>query len=249
MTSHLAQFDSAASGGDIECNLHALPIQRQNMHLVDTRGFDRYKARVHMLFGVTQSWTRPVRDALPYLQRAFDEAMQAGDLTFAAYCRRNLISPMLAYGAPLAETQRLAYESLAYARSTKFDLVIDAIRAQVTYIDTLRGAPQSDAWWTDDEARRNTNRPISVFSHWTHRMQAQLMFGNLIAAVDAEARASRLLWSSSGHYETAIFVLFLTGSKTRHLLYGRYIKIFANLYYVKLHTVARYLVMRSTCLL
>src|SRR5262249_3169080 len=83
------------------------------MHLVDTRGFDRYKARVHMLFGVTQSWTRPVRDALPYLQRAFVEAMQAGDLTFAAYCRRNLISPMLAYGAPLAETQQLAYESLA----------------------------------------------------------------------------------------------------------------------------------------
>jgi predicted ATPase/signal transduction histidine kinase len=178
------------------------------MYLVDTRGFDRYKARVHMLFGVTQSWTHPVRDALPYLQRAFVEAMRTGDLTFAAYCRRNLISPMLAYGAPLAETQQLAYESLAYARSTKFDLVIDAIRAQVTYIDTLRGAPKNEAWWTDNEAGRNTNRPISVFSHWTHRMQAHLIFGNLVAAIDAEARASRLLWSSTGHYETAIFVLF-----------------------------------------
>jgi predicted ATPase/signal transduction histidine kinase len=178
------------------------------LHLVDTRGFDRYKARVHMFFGVTQSWRRPVREALPHLQRACDEAMQAGDLTFAAYCRRNLISPMLAYGAPLAETQQLAYESLAYARGTKFDLVIDAIRAQVTYIDTLRGAPQNEAWWTDDEASRNTNRPISVFSHWTHRMQAHLLFGNLTGALDAEERASRLLWSSSGHYETALFVLF-----------------------------------------
>jgi len=177
------------------------------MHLVDVRGFDRYKARVHMCFGLQQSWSRPVRNALPHIRGAFDEAMQAGDLTFAAYCRRNLISPMLVYGAPLVETQRLAYESLAYARDTKFDLVIDAIRAQITYIDTLRGTPPSAAWWTDDEADRHTNRPISVFSYWTHRMQAHLLFGDIAAALDADARVSGLLWSSGGHYETAIFVL------------------------------------------
>ncbi|GAB2890751.1 AAA family ATPase [Paraburkholderia jirisanensis] len=178
------------------------------LHLVDVRGFARYKARVHMLFGLVQSWTRPVRDALPYLRMAFDEAMQAGDITFAAYCRRNLISPMLVYGAPLAEVRQLAYESLAFARGTGFALVIDAIRAQISYVDTLRGARPNSAWWTDDEADEHTHRPISVFSYWTHRMQAHLIFGNLAAAVDAQSRIAGLVWASSGHYETGIFVLF-----------------------------------------
>ncbi|CAB3752494.1 trifunctional serine/threonine-protein kinase/ATP-binding protein/sensor histidine kinase [Paraburkholderia humisilvae] len=178
------------------------------MHLVDARGFERYKARVHLTFGVMQSWTRPVRDALPHIRGAFEEATQAGDLTFAAYCRRHLISPMLVYGAPLAEMQQLAYESLAYARGTKIDLMIDAIRAQITYIDTLRGAPPNDAWSTDDEASRYTNRPKSAFAHWTHRMQCHFLFGDLAAALDAEARASALLWSSGAHFEAALFVLF-----------------------------------------
>jgi len=178
------------------------------LHLVDARGFARYKARVHMLFGLVQSWTRPVRDALPYLRIAFDEAVQAGDITFAAYCRRNLISPMLMYGAPLAEVRQLAYESLSFARGTGFELVIDAIRAQITYIDTLRGARANQAWWSDDAADEHAHRPISVFSYWTHRMQAHLLFGDPAAALDAHARVASLLWASSGHYETPIFVFF-----------------------------------------
>jgi len=178
------------------------------MHLVDVRGFDRYKARVHMCFGLQQSWSRPVRNALPHIRGAFDEAMQAGDLTFAAYCRRNLISPMLMYGAPLAEVRQLAYESLSFARGTGFELVIDAIRAQITYIDTLRGARANQAWWSDDAADEHAHRPISVFSYWTHRMQAHLLFGDPAAALDAHARVASLLWASSGHYETPIFVFF-----------------------------------------
>jgi signal transduction histidine kinase len=179
-----------------------------SMYLVDARGFERYKARVHMCFGLQLPWTHPVREALPHIRGAFDEAMQAGDLTFAVYCRRNLISPMIVFGAPLAEMQQLAYESLVYARSTKFDLVIDAILAQITYIDALRGAPPNAAHWTGDDSVEHTNRPIAVFSYWTHRMQVSVLFGDFAGALDAEARASTLLWSSGGHYETAVFGLF-----------------------------------------
>ena len=79
---------------------------RLGYELVEKRGLTRYQARTYMSFGnIVMPWAKHARSGRDLVRRAFDVANRIGDLTFAAYCRDELITNFLAVGDPLAEVQ------------------------------------------------------------------------------------------------------------------------------------------------
>lgn len=183
--------------------------------LVDSRGLAHYKSRVYMGFGMfVIPWRRYLRDGQRYIREAFDAAMQTGDMTFAVYCGRNLVGNMIVAGAPLAEVRREALRALGFAKAARFQLVVDAIRAQIALIHAFADpgpvqlANEADMGFdvgADVYPYESSYRTIAEFSFWTHRMQMCVAYGDIDGALIAEARAQPISWSSRAFVEIADF--------------------------------------------
>ncbi len=184
------------------------------LDLVEKRGLGRSNAaRAYMVFGSHVTlWTRHVRTGRPLLQRAFDAAQQAGDLTYAAYSRTHLITNLLASGDPLIEVQREAEAGLDFARQARFGLIVDRITGQLQLIRMLRGLTpifgRFDEAGFDEgqfERRLETNPSLAIAAcwYWIRKLQARVFAGDYTAAVAAAAKAERHLWTSPAVFERA----------------------------------------------
>ena len=66
---------------------------RLGLDLVEKDGLDRFSARVYLVFAVhVAHWTQHLRTCRAYLRRAFEAAQNAGDLSYGAYSRIDLIT-------------------------------------------------------------------------------------------------------------------------------------------------------------
>ena len=111
------------------------------LDLADQPGMERLRARVYLAFGnLAKPSARHAPTGRPLAWHAFEIAQQAGDLTYAAISCNNLLTQLLASGAPLAEVQREAEAGLDFARRARFALVVGLITAQLQLIRTLRGS-------------------------------------------------------------------------------------------------------------
>jgi len=188
---------------------------RLGYDLVEKRGLKRYEARTYMCFGnIVLPWARHVREGRALVRRAFDAANRVGDLTFAAYSCNQLITNFLTVGDPLAEVHREAENVLAFARKTRFGLVVDLIVAQLGLIRTLRGLTQKFGCFNDgdfDELRferhlsSNALLALAEFWYWARKLQARFLASDYASAVEASMHAQRLLWTSPSQSETAEF--------------------------------------------
>src|SRR5258705_114043 len=73
------------------------------------------------------------------VRRAFDAANAIGDLTFAVYSAKSVVTNLLISGEPLGEVQREAEEGLVFAKQMQFGLAVDAFIGQLMLVRTLRG--------------------------------------------------------------------------------------------------------------
>src|SRR5262249_54104896 len=181
--------------------------------LVEQRGLDRFKARVYMCFGSgIIPWTRPLRAGRALIRRAFDVALETGDLTFAAYSCENMITHLLASGDPLGDVQREAESSLAFAQKAQFGLAVAVITGQLSLIRALRGLPPDFTSFNDagqDEGRfeqyleGNPQLMLPACWYWIRKLQACFFAANYPAAIEAAAKAQRLLWITEAFLEVA----------------------------------------------
>jgi predicted ATPase/signal transduction histidine kinase len=188
---------------------------RLGYELVEQRGLTRFQAGTYMAVGhLMMPWTRHNRTGRDLVRRAFEAANKTGDLTFAAYCCYNLSRNLLAAGDPLAEVQCEAENSLAFAQTARFGLVIDVIAGQLGLIRTLRGLTPKFGCFNDegfDERQfechlaSNPAWALPECWYWIKKLQARFFAGDYASAVDASSRAQRLLWTSPSFFETAEF--------------------------------------------
>jgi predicted ATPase/signal transduction histidine kinase/PAS domain-containing protein len=186
---------------------------RLGYELVEKHGLRRFQARTYVSFGnLVMPWTKHVKTARDLLCRAFEAANKIGDLTFAAYCRMDLNTNLLAAGDPLSEVQRETEHGLEFAHKMRFGLVIDRITVQLGLIRTLRSLTQKFGSFDDgqfDELRfeghlsGNPALALPECWYWTRKLQARFFAGDYAAAVDASLRAQQLLWTSPSCFETA----------------------------------------------
>jgi predicted ATPase/signal transduction histidine kinase len=183
------------------------------LDLVERPGMDRLRARVYLAFGnlakpsLRHAWT-----GRPIARRAFEVALQVGDLTYAGYSCNNLLIQHLAIGAPLANVQREAEAGLDFARRARFDVVVGLITAQLGLIRTLRGLTPDFGCFSDDgfderqfEQRLEEGPSLggAVCMYWTRKLQAHVLAGDYAAAIAAAVKAERLLWMTPAIFERA----------------------------------------------
>jgi PAS domain S-box-containing protein len=183
------------------------------LDLVEQRGIDRLKARVYLAFGnLAKPSIRHARMGRSLPRHAFDTAQRAGDLTYAAFSRNNLLTFLLASGDSLAEVQREAEYGLDFARQARFGLVVELITAQLQLIRTLRGLTPAfgcfDHAGFDEErferlSQEHPRLSIAVCLYWIRKLQARVLADDHAAAVAAAAKAERLLWMSPAIFERA----------------------------------------------
>jgi predicted ATPase/two-component sensor histidine kinase len=176
---------------------------------------ERFKARVTMCFGYhVIPWTRPVRAGLPLLRRAFEEAREAGDLTYVGFSSCTLVTTMLASGEHLREVQAEAEGKLVLVTRARFGLIATIIATQLQLVRALRGltrAPGSfdDAGFSeqDTEAGLLVDASVTIARcwYWIRKMQAHYFAGDDGAALQALEAAAPLLWTTGGHLEFAEF--------------------------------------------
>ena len=191
---------------------------RLGYDLVEGRGLTRFRARTYMDFGnVVLPWTKHVRAGRELVRRAFEAAIQNGDLTYAAYCGNQLNTNLLAAGDPLVEAEREAKLGLAFAQKARFGFVVDTIATQLALIRTLRGVTPTFGSFDDaqfDERRierRFADNPDLAFVecwYWVRKLQARFFAGDYVSALDASSRAQPLLWTSPSMFETAEYQFY-----------------------------------------
>jgi PAS domain S-box-containing protein len=203
---------AAVRFGDYEA---ASRLGQLGYDLVERRGLARFRARIYLSFGmIILPLTRHVRAGRELVRRAFEAARQTGDLTFAGYSCILLNINMLAAGDPLAETQREAENSLAFAQKMRFGFAIHSIATQLGLIRTLRGLTRNFGSLDDeqfDELRiehhfaDNPDLALSECWYWIRKLQARYLAGDYAAAVEALSQVQRLLWTSPSPLEVAEF--------------------------------------------
>jgi PAS domain S-box-containing protein len=182
---------------------------RLGCELVEKRGLQRFQARTYLWFGqFVMPWIKHLRSSRDFTRRAFEAAYKVGDLTIVGSSFDHLNTNFLATGDSLAEAQRVAENGLEFAGRARFVYFVDIIGAQLELIRTLRGLTKEFGCF-DDEAiveRHFASVPAATLPqcwHWIRKLQARFFAGNYDAALDAAAKAQRLLWTSPSIFETA----------------------------------------------
>ncbi|MBN3766218.1 ATP-binding sensor histidine kinase [Burkholderia sp. Ac-20365] len=188
-------------------------LGKLSYELVEKHAMRRFRARVYMRFGnLIMPWRCHVKAGRELVRRAFDAAIQSGDLTFAAYSCNNLYTNMLAAGDTLSEVQREAEAGLAFAEKLKFGRVISMITTQIMFIRTLRGLTAKFGTFNDGRFNeRLFERHLSGNAtlarpecwYWIRKSQARFLAGDYAGAIDASENAARLFEKSHSYFEVA----------------------------------------------
>ncbi|MBV9873908.1 MAG: AAA family ATPase [Verrucomicrobia bacterium] len=173
--------------------------------LMESKALNRFKPRVYLGFGsLVNFWTQPLQTGFALIRRAFNEAREVGDLTYAAYACYDLIGQLLSSGGPLVEVQREAETALELASNARFGLMIDGVTSQLRLTRMLRGLTREFGSFDDDQfsevtferhLERDPHLANPACRYWMRKLQARLYAGNHRSAVEAAERAERLLWA------------------------------------------------------
>ncbi|WP_246257257.1 trifunctional serine/threonine-protein kinase/ATP-binding protein/sensor histidine kinase [Pararobbsia alpina] len=183
------------------------------LDLVEKRGLDRFRARVYLVFAVhVADWTQPLQTSRAFLKRASETALEAGDLSYAAYSCVDMITNRIATGDSLGEVEREVKHGLEFARKVRFGLISDCLIGQLRFIRMLRGLTP-DFIASNDEAfdeRRfeqhledNPQLAVGASYYWIRRLQASLFMRDEASAMAAVSKAAPLLWTTPTQFEWA----------------------------------------------
>jgi PAS domain S-box-containing protein len=193
-------------------------LGRLGCDLIEHRGLTRFLAATYLPFADrVMPWTQPFRASRDLLHRTFEVANRTGVLTFATYSGDSLTGNFLAAGDPLVDVQRHVEDSLEFARKARFGLISDRLATQLALIRTLRGTTRAFGSFNDeqfDEGRMERhfagNRALAAAEcrYWIRKLQARFFAGEYAAAIDASAKARKLLWTSDAVLEAAEYQFY-----------------------------------------
>jgi PAS domain S-box-containing protein len=185
--------------------------------LVERRGLERYAARTyHARALYVTRWVQPARTCVDQFRRILDALSRTGDLTYGVFARNHLTSNLLFVGEPLAEVQREAESSIAYAKKVRFGLVTHCIEVQLALIRTLRGL--TPVFGCIDVGQGHDAHPEHLLStpslstaacwYWVRTLQVRYLAGDYEGAMAAAPKAQALLWTSYSFNEDAEYCLY-----------------------------------------
>ncbi|MES0198591.1 AAA family ATPase [Mesorhizobium sp. M0011] len=194
--SHFSDYATAYNLGQLACQL------------VDRRSDDRFKARVYSCFAAfAMPWFKPLPICQPLMRQAFEIGRSMGDMAFAAYNSRNLITHLLVSGLPLSQVQIEADQALAFASTIQLGLPADRFLGQLSLIRNLRGAhagsSPEDEEWANQNVEAQPQLAMMVCYYWVFRLQERFFLADYAAALEASAKVAGIRWAMRSSIEEA----------------------------------------------
>ncbi|OSJ08966.1 hypothetical protein BST63_27635 [Bradyrhizobium canariense] len=188
------------------------------------RGLDRFKARVYAMFSCfVQVWSSPLPVMRPLMAQAFELASANGDVTFAAYSYRHLVTNSLVSGKALTEVHQEAEKSLEFLRKAGFALLPESSLAHLGLIRSLRGLRPFGHFLESEPGRepeRVETRPqfaTAACIEWIDKLQEHFYDQDYERANLAADQALGLLWSMRNLFEEAEYHFY--GALARAAVY------------------------------
>ncbi|MET0790932.1 MAG: ATP-binding protein, partial [Polyangiaceae bacterium] len=199
--SHFADYRTAYRLGQLACEL------------VGRRGADRFKARVYSCFAAfTLPWFKHLPLCEPLMTHAFQVGSRMGDMAFAAYNSRNLMTHWLVSGAPLAQVQREAEQATAFASQIRLGMAPGRFIGQLELIQKLRGVPAehalADDGWATQDVQGQPGLAMMVCYHWVFRLEERFFAADYPAALEARARVEGIRWAMRSSIEEAEYEFY-----------------------------------------
>ncbi|RFU49667.1 PAS domain S-box protein [Paraburkholderia sp. DHOC27] len=183
--------------------------------LVEKHNLTRFKARTYTSFGnIVVPWARHVREGREPIQRAFQIANETGDLTYTLYTCCDLIQNFFSVGDALGTVEVEVEKAVAISDRIRFRLVSYMLATYRGLVRTLTGCTPrfgsfDDAQFDEKEFELNLSSSASLalpaFDYWTRKLQARYFADRYDEALEAKAKAERLLWVATSQFETAEF--------------------------------------------
>ncbi|HUN96926.1 MAG TPA: AAA family ATPase [Bradyrhizobium sp.] len=170
--------------------------------------------RALLVFGLhVTPWIRPVRSGQPFIQRGLNISMAIGDLAFAAYSRRGLVSLGLFCGDPLGEVCKEAEQALAFAEHCSAWLSLDFLAMQKALMLGLMERDEEILFDIHDPTGSDLpdgTQPLSEFFSCAAQLQLNVLAGRHDVALTIAECAGKLSWCARAYLEFAEF-RFYTG--------------------------------------
>ncbi|GGF89458.1 signal transduction histidine kinase [Azorhizobium oxalatiphilum] len=107
--------------------------------LVEDHGNNRHRSRVYSCIAAfTMPWTLPLPQCEPLMREASRVGRSMGDMAFAAYNARNLITHLLVSGETLEAVKREAEDTLASAQHLQLGVPTERFVQHLALIETLQ---------------------------------------------------------------------------------------------------------------
>ena len=199
------QFFGFVAGGLFGNFAVGFRFGRVGGEVVERTGLHRFDAVVRIFLANQAPWARHGGTSGQLLRSALDIAMRTGDPVAAAASSAQLVWHALVAGEPLVEAEKEAEAAMALHGKLGFGALLDSLAMQRAYIRNLRGLTRQFGSLDDDHfdercwtSRESTPQrlPILECRYWVRRLQARLIAGDYVAALDASIRAQDLLWAT-----------------------------------------------------
>ena len=174
------------------------------LELAERGGNPRTLARVLFGYaGFTRPWADDLSGCRELLERGFEAAERAGDVTYATYLLYHVVELMLIAGSPLEETEAACRRAVSYARKLNFDFAVLQVQPQLGLTRMLRGdSVRFGSFDSPEFDQGNFERICSgvpaltspLCRYWFRRQQAHFLAGDARGSVAAAEAAEPLVW-------------------------------------------------------
>jgi PAS domain S-box-containing protein len=161
--------------------------------------------RALLVFGLhVTPWVRPIRSGLLFIQRGLRISLAVGDLAFAAYSHRGLLSVELFCGEPLPEVCRHAEQALAFAQASSIWLPADFLALQRKFALGLMGRDEEHSFvvpGTVEPHPSEGKHPLGAFFYYTAQIKLNVLAGRHDIALGFAELADNLSWCARAYSE------------------------------------------------
>lgn len=161
--------------------------------------------RALLVFGLhVTPWVRPIRSGLPFLERSLAICLAAGDLAFAAYSHRGLLSVGLFCGDPLTDVCLHAEQALAFAEASGIWLSAEFLTLQKNLALGLMGRDKEHSFEVPaalGPPPSDVKEPLGTFFYCSAQIQLNLLAGRHEVALALAEKAEKLSWCVRAYSE------------------------------------------------
>ncbi|HVJ52341.1 MAG TPA: AAA family ATPase [Aliidongia sp.] len=165
--------------------------------------------RALLVFGLhVTPWIRPIRSGRPFIQRGLEITLAAGDLSFATYSRRGLLSTRLFCGDPLQEVHKDAAQGVAFAEASGLEMPAASLKVQRILALSLMGCDEENSFEVSDPNAARVAEgtwPLNAFFHCAAQIQINVLAGRQEVALAFAERAEELSWCARAYLEFVEF--------------------------------------------